>query len=79
MTENKKWSKSSKNDLLVNKQSPKNDNTTTFFIKQKMLGIYGFHNKFSNLGPSDLIECVPDGPEPHAHEIGLGAPWEGSK
>ena len=41
-----------------------------------MLGIYGFHNKFSISGPSDLIECVPDGPEPHAHEIGLGAPWE---
>ena len=44
-----------------------------------MLGIYGFHNKFSISGPSDLIECVPDGPEPHAHEIGLRAPWEGSK
>ena len=78
MTENKKWSKSSKNDLVVNKQSPKNDNTTTFFIKQKMLGIYGFHNKFSILGPSDLIECAPDGPEPHGHEIGLSSPWEGS-
>ena len=59
-------------------QSPKNDNTTTFFIKQKMLGIYGFHNKFSILGPSDLIECAPDGPEPHGHEIGLSSPWEGS-
>ena len=78
MTEIKKWSKLSENDLVVNKQSTKNDNTTTFFMKQKMLGIYGFHNKFSILGPSDLIECAPDGPEPHGHEIGLSSPWEGS-
>ena len=65
-----------KNGHLFTKQSPENDKSTIFFMKQKMLGIYGFHNKFLIWGPSDLIECVPDGPEPHAHEIGLGAPWE---
>ena len=68
-----------KNGRLFIKQSPKNDITTIFFIRQKILGIYDFHNKFSISGPLELIECVPDGPEPHAHEIGLRAPWEGSK
>jgi len=49
-----------------------------FFISQKMLRIYDFHNNFSISVPSDLIECAPDGPDPHGNETGLGAPWEGS-
>ena len=63
-----------KNGRLFIKQSPKNDIITFFFIKQKILRIYNFYNKFSILGPLDMIECVPDGPEPHGHEIGLGEP-----
>ena len=67
-----------KNGHLFTKQSPENDKSTIFFMKQKNFGIYGFHNNFSISGQSDLIECVPDGPEPHGHEIRLGAPWESS-
>ena len=63
-----------KNGRLFIKQSPKNDITTIFFIKQKILGIYNFKNIFSISGPLDLIECVPDGQELPGHEIGLGEP-----
>ena len=49
-----------------------------FFIKQKMFKICYFHNKFSNSGPYDLLEWVPDGPEHHGHKIGFRAACEGS-
>ena len=49
-----------------------------FFIKQKMLGICDFYNRFSISGPFDLSEWVPDGPEPLGAEDGLRAQQEGS-
>ena len=49
-----------------------------FFIKQKMLGICDFYNRFSISGPFDLSEWVPDGPEPLGAKYGLGAQQEGS-
>ena len=49
-----------------------------FFIKQKMLRICDFYNRFSISGPSDVSEWVPDGPEPHRAQYGLRAPQEGS-
>ena len=49
-----------------------------FFIKQKMLRICDFYNKFSISGSYDLFEWVPDGPEPHGHKIGFRAACEGS-
>ena len=78
LTRNKLWWNLSKFDLFLLCKVQKKEFATSFFIEQKMLGIYGFHNKFSILGPSDLIECALDGPEPHGHEIGLSSPWEGS-
>ena len=74
MTKNKLWSKLAKNGRVFTKQSLKNDLNNFFFLNPKMLGICGFHNKFSILGPSDLIGCVPDGPEPHGNEIASRAP-----
>ena len=38
-----------KNGHLFTKQSPENDKSTIFFMKQKNFGIYGFHNNFFNL------------------------------
>ena len=49
-----------------------------FFIKQKMLRICDFYNRFSISGPFDLSEWVPDGPEPLGAEDGLRAQQEGS-
>ena len=49
-----------------------------FFMKQKMLRICDFYNKFSISGPFDVSEWVPDGPEPHGAQGGLRAPQEGS-
>ena len=53
-------------------------NPNFFFIKQKMLGICNFYNRFSISGPFDLSEGSPDGPEPLGAEDGLGAQQEGS-
>ena len=49
-----------------------------FFIKQKMLMIYDFHNTISISGPFDVFEWVPDGPEPHGAQDELREPQEGS-
>ena len=47
-------------------------------MKQKMLRICDFYNKFSISGPFDVSEWVPDGPEPHGAQDELRAPQEGS-
>ena len=49
-----------------------------FSIKQKMLRVCDFYNKFSISGPFDVSEWVPDGPEPQGAQDGLRAPLEGS-
>ena len=53
-------------------------NPNIFFIKQKILRICDFYNRFSISGPFDLSERVSDGPEPLGAEDGLGAQQEGS-
>ena len=57
---------------IFSKESPKITNNF-FFIKSKMLPICNFYNKFSILASSDPVEWVPDGPDPHGHQIGLSA------
>ena len=59
-----------KTTIFANK-SPKNDQIQKFFLKQKMLRICDFHNKFSISGPFDVSEWVPDGPESHGAQDGL--------
>ena len=43
-----------------------------------MLRVCDFYNEFSISGPFDASEWVPDGPEPHGAQDGLGAPQESS-
>ena len=77
-TKTKCLSKLSKNEQFLLSKVQKMTKPKFFFIKQKMLGICDFYNRFSISGPFDLSEWVPDGPEPLGAEDGLGAQQEGS-
>ena len=48
-----------------------------FFIRQKMLRVCAFQNKFSISGPFDLSEWVPDGQVLPGHKIWLSALEDG--
>ena len=50
-------------------KSPKNDKQKIFFIKQKMLAICHFYNRFSISDPYDSVEGSPDGLVPQEHKI----------
>ena len=43
-----------------------------------MLRICDYYNRFSISSPLDVFEWMPDGPEPHGAQDGLGTPQEGS-
>ena len=77
-SKNKCLSKLSKNEQFLISIVQKLTRSNIFFIKQKMLGICDFYNRFSISGPFDLSEWVPDGPEPLGAEDGLRAQQEGS-
>ena len=77
-TKNKCLSKLSKNEQFLVSKVQKMTKPKFFSIKQKLLRICDFYNRFSNSGPFDLSEWVPDGPEPLGAEDGLGAQQEGS-
>ena len=62
----------SKNEQFLLSKVQKMTKPNIFSMKQKMLGICDFHNRFLISGPFDLPEWVPDGPEPLGAEDGLG-------
>ena len=70
---NKSLSKFFKNEQFSVSKVQKMTEPKIFFIKQKMLRIYDFHNTISISGPFDVFEWVPDGPEPHGAQDGFGA------
>ena len=50
-------------------QSPKNEKQKPFFVKQKMVAICHFYNRFSISDQYDSIEGSPDGLVPQEHKI----------